>query len=527
MKSSQVETIKTDVAILGSGAAGLMAATSLPRGLRVLLVSKYGLSSGSTHWAQGGLACVVSEEDDIESHIQDTHYAGAGLCEDAIVRTLCEQGPQILRDLLPWVKFDLSAKGEFRLGREGAHEHARILQSGGDAIGKGIESGLIKRLEHFDNVKSLCDTRAIELLKDETGRCVGLQLWNPNTQQSIKVLAKAIILATGGYSQLYQETTNPISSTGDGAYLALSAGAEVMDMEFVQFHPTALFIAGAPRFLISEAVRGFGGVLRTASGDAFVHKYHAMGDLAPRDVVSRSIVTEMIRSREACVFLDLTHRKACDIEERFPNIHRVCAKFGLDVTRQWIPVRPAAHYTMGGVRVDEWGCSTVPGLYACGEAAANGVHGANRLASNSLLEALVFGKRCAEHISATDFKRRSSHIPSPEKVIEMSNMDDLDPRDLLRTLKSIMWRSVGVYRDKHEMEAVLKRLSTWRHLHLRPSFLSHEWLDFRSLNLVGLSVCKGALQRKESRGAHFRADFPEPDPVAQHSYFSLPDLDQP
>lgn len=500
------ESLSTDVVIIGSGAAGLSVAIHLPETLQVLLVSRSDLKEGCSYYAQGGIACVKDPADSVESHVKDTLFAGAGLCNEKLVRILASDGPAIIQAITSDVTFDHAPDGQLLLGHEGAHSHRRILHAGGDATGKALVLGLQRRLARHKNVKILEHGRVLGFDKESSA----LRIWKHREDKIIQVQARQVVLATGGYSQLYQETTNPSTSTGDGIRLALDAGAEIMDMEFVQFHPTALFVAGAPRFLISEAVRGDGAILRNASGHPFMREYHELADLAPRDVVSRAILHEMIRGRESCAFLDLSHLKPAKVYERFPTIRAVCRDYELDLARQWIPVRPAAHYTMGGVRTDEWGRTRTPGLYACGEVAATGVHGANRLASNSLLEGLVFGARVARSIAEEGqnfrYDEDTSASQGDDRIVE-----ELDSDDLLNTLKSLMWRNVGVLRDRSQLLAARRRLSYWLNIRLRPQLITHSWLNFRSLKWVAWAVCKSALARQESRGAHWRDDFPETD----------------
>ncbi len=508
IKKGKLERLKTDVVIVGSGAAGLMVAGSFAPALEVVLLSKLDLREGCTNNAQGGIACAIGADDSLESHIKDTIYAGAGLCDEKMVRILVGEGPAAIEEIAAEVKFDQRADGGYYLGREAAHARARILHAGGDATGRALEEGLMKRMRRRKRLQSIEYCRAFHLIVED-GRCTGLIAWMTRENRFLHIAARAVVLACGGYSQLFQETTNPRTSTGDAVSLALEAGAEVMDMEFVQFHPTALFVAGAPRFLISEAVRGDGAILRNAAGQAFMPEYHELADLAPRDVVSRAIVSEMIRTRESCVFLDLSHLQRDRVYERFPTIRAACQDFGLDIARQWIPVRPAAHYTMGGVRCDEWGRSSLPGLYVGGESAASGVHGANRLASNSLLEGLVFGRRIARHLG----EELASAAPVatarawPASTTRLS--EELDPVDLLRTLKALMWRLAGVYREKPQLDALMHRLQPWLDLGVAPAQPSFEWMDFHSLRHVALAVGRAALERRESRGAHYRRDFPD------------------
>jgi L-aspartate oxidase len=357
-----------------------------------------------------------------------------------------------------------------------------------------------------ENLKTMVGFRLVKLVV-EANECKGAIVVELESGNLCQIHCRAVVLASGGYSQIYQETTNPVTSTGDGICSAFGVGAVIQDPEFVQFHPTALFLAGAPRFLISEAVRGEGAILRNADGDAFMKSVHSMAELAPRDVVSRAIAREMIRHDEACVFLDLSHLNSEKIYKRFPTIAACCKRFGLDLAKQWIPVRPAAHYTMGGVKTDLWGQTNISRLYACGEVASTGVHGANRLASNSLLEALVFGQRVAESISGLG-EGSDAELQADR---ELRSSPDLDYGDVIRTIRSIMWRRVGVFRNESSLLKVKKRLLEWWHLPMPDWGYGVASDDMRVLITNALLVTEGALRRKESRGAHHRDDFASRD----------------
>lgn len=499
------QSLTFDVVVLGRGAAGLMAVHSLDPSLKVAVVNKRRVQDCSTFYAQGGIACVMSEKDSFESHLEDTLYAGDGLCHREAVQTMVEDGPSVIEEIADVVSFDANEKGVYYLGHEGAHSHRRILHAGGDAIGKAIQTGLQNKIKNRQNITFFETTRIIDLLMVD-GCCRGVYLYEYKTGKILKVTCCAVICATGGYSQLFQETTNPRSSTGDGLVVASMAGADIRDPEFVQFHPTALFLAGAPRFLISEAVRGEGAILRNTSGHAFMKDLHDMAELAPRDVVSRAIVREMIKTGESCVFLDLTNLDSSKIYKRFPNIHSVCLSFGLDITHQWIPIRPAAHYTMGGIKVDTYGRSNVNGFYACGEVASTGVHGANRLASNSLLEALVFGRRTAMHINENV---SGSQKTSGQLNYRRGEDPNFDLEDMVLTIKSLMWKRAGVFRTEEDLLKTRKRMREMAALDIGFDTDPHLFLNFKSLVHLSLYVLEAAIQRKESRGAHHRADYPK------------------
>ena len=494
-----------------------MCLSKLDPALQVILVCKREVDEGSTNYAQGGVACVIDSEDSFASHESDTHYAGDGLCDAEAVKVLVRGGPQAMGDLMKLMDFDRNAQGQLLLGHEGAHSHRRILHSGGDATGRGIQLGLLKTLQR-EKLKVLTFHRLLRLITEDN-ECRGAVIVDLGSGEQMQIQARAVVLASGGYSQVYQETTNPSTSTGDGICAAFDAGALIRDPEFVQFHPTALFLAGAPRFLISEAVRGEGAILRNAKGEAFMKDVHTMAELAPRDVVSRAIAREMIKHDEGCVFLDLSHLKAAKIYERFPNIAACCKRFGLDLAKQWIPVRPAAHYTMGGVATDLWGQTQIQRLYACGEVASTGVHGANRLASNSLLEALVFGARLAEHIGGL-----SNGLKADKELNHQpKDVPGLDYEDVIRTIRSMMWRRVGVFRTEEQLKKVRKRLLEWRMLELPDWGFSDASDDMRVLVTNALLITEGALARQESRGSHHRDDFPRRDDehFGQHTELRL------
>jgi L-aspartate oxidase len=385
-----------DYIIIGSGIAGLFAALAAQERGSVLLLTKGSIHDSNTRYAQGGIAAAVGHDDTPELHLRDTLDAGAGLCDEEAVRVLTYEGPQRVAELIQMgVVFD-QLHGETALAREGAHSQARVLHAGGDATGAHIELTLAD-LAQSSRVHIMEYAVATQIQVDRsTGEATGVEVLEVQGGRQVAFRGRHIILASGGAGQLFRSTTNPEVATGDGVALAFRAGAELMDMEFYQFHPTALQMFGAPRFLISEAVRGEGGILRNQAGTAFMKAYHPLGDLAPRDVVSRAMVAEMERSGSDHVLLDVTHLPSSRVVARFPTIHQTCLHHGVDMTRQAIPVAPAAHYMMGGVKTNIWGETTIPGLYACGEVSCTGVHGANRLASNSLLETIVFSKRIVE-----------------------------------------------------------------------------------------------------------------------------------
>ncbi len=389
-------TIRTDVLVIGTGIAGLFTAIQASETKNVLLITKDQLMESNTRYAQGGIAAVMAEDDAPAFHLEDTLLAGAGLCDRSAVELLVQEGPARVQDLIRLgAAFD-ARDGRLELTREGAHSHRRILHANGDSTGYEIVRALSHQVRQHPRITIWEHHVTTELLTNEK-ECVGAIILRPDGQ-SIKVYADSTVLCTGGSGQLYEHTTNPEVATADGIALAYRAGAEVRDMEFVQFHPTALCQPGAPRFLISEAVRGEGAILRNRQGEAFMERYHPLRDLAPRDIVARAIVSEMEREQSAFVYLDITHEPEEQLSQRFPTIYRTCLQYDINLAQDWIPVAPAAHYMMGGIRVDSRGESTLSRLFACGEVSSTGIHGANRLASNSLSEAIVYGNRIAERI---------------------------------------------------------------------------------------------------------------------------------
>lgn len=492
---------KADFIIIGSGIAGLRACLELaPRG-RVVVLTKDRVTESNTEYAQGGVAAVMSDDDQISLHYEDTIKAGAGLCDPQAVRVLVEEGPKYLEELIAWgAEFD-RVNGQLQLGQEGAHSRRRIVHARGDATGREIVRVLLKRLRLWPAVQVIQHALTVELLT-EAGRCMGVRYVDTTTGVSHQMTARAVILTTGGAGQLYARTTNPDVATGDGVAMAYYAGALVCDMEFVQFHPTALNVPGAPSFLISEAVRGEGGQLRNRRGERFMPQYHEQAELAPRDVVTRAIISEMKRSASDGVYLDLRHLDANMIRTRFPRIYRTCLHYGIDITEQPIPVAPAAHYFMGGVRTDTYGRTGVVGLYAAGEVACAGVHGANRLASNSLLEGLVFGARAAK-AALSDALDEPPSLPARRTERPVPDWK-LQP-EILQTIRAVMSENVGILRTGSELKAAIESLRACQHRATNAAT--------RNVATVALLVAHGALFRQESRGAHFRVDHPELDDV--------------
>ena len=525
----------TDFLIVGSGIAGLRAAIALAPVGRVLILTKADPAESNTGYAQGGIAAAIGADDSPALHAADTIRAGDGLCDEAAVRVLVEDGPAYVTELVEWgSRFDYDGDGRLALGREAAHSVRRVLHAG-DATGREIGRVLWERAARLSSVDTIKDALVTELLVEDG--CVGGVRFFDGAGARREVCARATLLATGGAGQVFRETTNPPIATGDGIALASHAGARLADLEFVQFHPTVLNRTDAPRFLISEALRGEGARLVNDRREPFMARYHPAGDLAPRDVVARSIVREAERSGGP-VFLTLAHLEADYVVRRFPTIAAMCRRIGLDLARDPIPVGPAAHYIMGGVDSDEWGRTSLPGLFVAGEAACTGVHGANRLASNSLLEGLVFGARAAiamqQAPAAAALKpdrkeakgwRLEAGVSSPRFLASSlyangSSVDGAAVRDL-------MWRSVGLFRRRDGLlDAVSALDQAWevarRDAVAAATADAEEWQRFNLIAVARL-IARAALRREESRGAHFRADFPERDD--RHWKIHLVDVD--
>lgn len=504
----------TDFIVVGSGVAGLRAAIELGKsGAGVTVLTKDKASESNTEYAQGGVAVVLAEDDSAELHEDDTITAGAGLCDREAVEVLVNEGTRYIRELIDWgTEFDREG-GSLLFTREAAHSRNRILHAHGDATGAEFVRSLIARAAREKTISLLAFANTDGLLVDD-GRCVGVRYLDPILRAPREVYAKAVIMCTGGAGQLYQHTTNPEVATGDGMAMAYLAGAEMADMEFVQFHPTALSLPNAPRFLLSEAMRGEGGVLRNASGERFMQRYDDRLELAPRDIVSRSIVAEMRRTGTRHVYLDMTAFDGEFLRERFPKINEVCLKFGLNMAEAMLPVSPASHYCMGGIRTDLWGRTTLPGLYAAGEVSCTGIHGANRLASNSLLEGLVFGARAG--IAALKDCEGLTVRTADRPAVKLSKTPTRSAISVAvkKRVKRIMWERVGIIRDKASLKRALNELEQ----------IAEGRIDRTSRNLVAVAklIARGALWREESRGAHHRTDFPEADDrFLKHSIQSI------
>ena len=526
-RSALLPQIFTDVLVVGTGVAGLRTAIEAARHGDVIVLAKEAVDLSNTSWAQGGIAAVLAADDTVDSHVADTLEAGAGLCDADAVRTLVADGPREIAQLLEWgMQLDRASDGSPALGLEGGHRHARIVHSDGDATGHELARCLIERTRATRGIRIFDRCFAVDLMRapDGSGRVTGVLTWHPRYGLQI-VWARATVLASGGAGQVYRETTNPKVTTGDGIAMAWRAGARLSDLEFFQFHPTALYVAGAGRMLISEAVRGEGAHLVDRAGARFMQPLHPMAELAPRDIVSKSIVRHLAGSGDSHVYLDCRHFAPGRFAERFPGLHRMLAGFEIDPARDRIPVTPAAHYMIGGVRTDRDGRTSLPGLWACGEVAANGVHGANRLASNSLLEGLVFGRRVAESIV-----RDAPAEALPRQVtseVTTSAQGDLDLADIRSSLRSAMWRNVGIERGGAKLADVLSMFEFWGRYGLDKVFDSPEGWEVQNLLTVGCLMTRAALERTESRGTHQRTDMPATDPSqAVHLDWSI-DRDAP
>jgi L-aspartate oxidase len=497
----------TDFVVVGAGIAGLRAAIGLAaEGARVLVVTKEALGESNTHYAQGGIAVAMSGPEDVALHLEDTVSAGDGLVNREAARVLVEEGPLRVDELLRWgTAFDREA-GKLMLTREGAHSRSRILHAHGDATGAEIGRSLLRHARSVERIDLLEWTTTVDLVTDG-GVVAGVQLLDREGAWT-EVRARAVLLASGGAGQVYSDTTNPAVATGDGIAMAWRAGAAIADMEFYQFHPTALSLPGVPRFLLSEALRGEGAFLRNVRGERFMERYHPLLELAPRDVVARAITREGMGPRDEAlpVYLDMRHVTGIDPHTRFPGISAFLGQHGLDLRRDLIPVRPAAHYLMGGVRTDVQGRTSLKGLYAAGEVACTGVHGANRLASNSLLEGLVFGARAAEAMSGENpLTRNPTGSAQPCGEPEAAG----DFAGLREKLQLSMWQKAGLLRDAAGLESGLAEV---RQLSREiPGQFSRARLELRNLQTVGDLILRSALARQESRGAHYRNDFPQRD----------------
>lgn len=515
-----------DYLVLGSGSAGLTFALRVSQKGSVALVTKKERTDSNTNWAQGGIAGVFGPDDDPQLHFDDTLIAGAGLCHEDAVRILVEEGPDRIRELIEFgAQFNRDSHGDLALGREGGHSRRRIIHTA-DLTGKEVERTLVAAVHTHPNISVFEHHFAVDLIIEDS-QCCGAWVLDEAAGQIVPFIAKATLLATGGAGQVYPFTTNPGIATGDGVAMAWRAGTQVADMEFIQFHPTSLYHPDAKSFLISEAVRGEGGILRRKDGTAFMAEYDpTRKDLAPRDIVARAIDSEIKKTGDDCVYLDITHLAPDEIKSHFPTIYARCLSYGIDITTDWIPVVPAAHYSCGGVVTDLQGRTGIDRLYACGEVASTGVHGANRLASNSLLEALVFGKRAADDALSRDDWGDCGSVPAyPDSAQRDSPVNHRQLATLRRRLQNVMQKYVGIVRSDARLQKAADAVRVIRQ-DAQPVFRdcapSDEGLELRNLLEVATLIIACAQQRHESRGLHYTTDYPQSieserhDTVLQH-----------
>ncbi len=498
--------METDFLVIGAGVAGLSAAIEAAPAGRVLVLTKDRLRESATEYSQGGIAVALSDEDEVGLHEQDTLQAGAGLCDPLAVRALTEAGPDRIQKLIAWgAEFD-SDGGKLSFSIEGAHSVNRVLHADGDSTGREIGRTLLRKARSIDAISFQSFSAVVDLLVAD-GEVCGAIAWDEASRTLVPVYARVVLLATGGIGRVYRETTNPDVATGDGVAMAYRAGAEIANMEMVQFHPTALFLEGAPRFLLSEALRGEGAVLRNADMQRFMSRYHESEELAPRDVVSRAIVSELARLRKGPVYLDLTHLADGHVRKRFPRIHRTCLLYGVDLEVQPVPVHPAAHYAMGGILARRDGATTLPRLYAAGETACNGVHGANRLASNSLLEGLVFGARAGEVL------REHAGAPLCKPTLPRRKTASALPGNAIANLRHLAWRHAGIARSADGLRAGLEQLDLLSTM-FEKGLARNSRHGFETDNMYQIIrlIARCALAREESRGGHYRLDYPEARP---------------
>ena len=516
-----IPIINTEFLIIGGGIAGLFTALKAAEYGKVVVLTKKTIQESNTGLAQGGIAAAVHEEDSPFLHLEDTLEAGAGLCNIEAVDVLVREGPARVRELIEsGASFDMK-NGSISLAREGAHSKARILHAA-DATGEAIRIALVQKCEESSDIDIIEDQFLVDILgNDEKKECHGAMVYDARSGLDLVYIARAVVIATGGAGQLYKNTTNPSVATADGMAACFRAGCQLSDMEFIQFHPTVLFSHDTQRFLISEAVRGEGGLLYNIREERFMSRYHPLEDLAPRDVVSRAILNEISMTDSEFVYLDMRH--IAEVKERFPNISRTCLQNGIDISKDYVPVSPGAHYTMGGILTSSYGETDIYGLFSCGEAACTGVHGANRLASNSLLEGIVFGKRILDKAEEIMYRRR---IQNDEifKDFDWSwvytSRGKKEPLELKKRLQDIMWENVGIIRDEaglkkanHEIEEMYSNLARG----------DDQLAYYEIINMLTAAriIVQAALWRKESRGGHFRSDYPLRDDMRGKKHMSF------
>jgi len=509
--SISLNQLFTDCLVIGAGIAGLRAAIEAAKGCNVIIVCKGTIQDSNTWQAQGGIASVLDKADCFESHIADTLNTGCGINDREIVELVVKLGPQLIEQLLRWgVDFDL-VDGHIATTLEGGHSHPRIAHAHGDETGRVIAETLIKKVRENPKIKVIEDFFAVDLLTDQDNSCTGIIGYDKQKRLGI-IWAANTILATGGAGQLYRETTNLEVATGDGIAIAYRAGTVLQDLEFMQFHPTTLYVAGASRALITETLRGEGAVLLDSSGRRFMEKYHQNAELAPRDIVSRAILAQMLETNSTHVYLDVRHFDKAHFAKRFPQIFELCESFNIDVRKDLIPVRPSAHYMIGGVKTDAKAATSIKNLYACGEVASTGLHGANRLGSNSLLEGLVFGKIVGQAISQST-KVAATHIKHPPIKYQIPHSDRtrLDAADVRNSLRALMWRNVGITRKAQPLTEAQEIIRFWQRYVMDKIFDEPSGWECQNMLTVSLLMARAAQERTESRGVHFRSDFPNAD----------------
>jgi L-aspartate oxidase len=501
----------TDCLVIGAGIAGLRAAIEAAEHCNVIIVCKDTLNNSNTAKAQGGIASVLNKADTFESHIADTLSTGCGICDEGIVDLVVRQGPQLIEQLLRWgTEFDL-IDGHIATTLEGGHSHPRVAHAHGDETGRIIAEALIKKVSQTSNIRILENFYTIDLLTNDDNKCVGI-VGHDNRRSPQIIWAANTILASGGAGRLYRETTNPEVATGDGIAMAYRAGAILQDLEFMQFHPTTLYIAGATRALITETIRGEGAVLLDNKGRRFMKDYHEAAELAPRDIVSRAILAQMRKTESTHVYLDVRRFDKAYFAKRFPQINELLESFDIDITHDLIPVRPSAHYMVGGVKTDSSAKTSIENLYACGEVASTGLHGANRLGSNSLLEGLVFGKIAGQAV-LQGTKASTAHLKHSliKYQIPHSDRTRLDTADVRNSLRALMWRNIGITRRAQLLTETQEIIKFWQRYVMDKIFDSPQGWECQNMLTVCLLMAQSAQMRQESRGVHFRSDFPHTD----------------
>ncbi len=521
INSNSTHQLFTDCLVVGAGIAGLCAAIEAAEHRSIIIVCKDNLQDSNTWMAQGGIASVLDKEDNFQNHIDDTLRTGCGISDEHIVQLVVRQGPALIQQLLQWgTEFDL-IDGHLATTLEGGHSHPRIAHAHGDETGQAIAQTLINKVKDNHNIKIIENFYAIDLLTNDENKCLGIIGYDRRRGWQI-IWAANTILATGGTGQIYRETTNPSIATGDGIAMAYRAGAVLRDLEFIQFHPTTLYIAGATRALITEALRGEGAVLLDRKGHRFMSDYHQAAELAPRDIVSRAILEQMRKTQSTHVHLDVRHFDKTHFARRFPFISELLESFDIDVSQDLIPVRPSAHYMIGGVKTDASAKTNIDNLYACGEVASTGLHGANRLGSNSLLEGLVFGKAAGQSVCQQK-KADVSLLRHPliRYHIPHSDRSRLDTADVKNSMRALMWRNVGITRKARALKETQEIIRFWQRYVMDKVFDSAQGWECQNMLTVSLLIARSAELRKESRGVHFRMDFPNMDDKSFKKYIEI------